>query len=98
MQTSTYQDLIENKIAEWQNSLEKLEERARKAGSGSQEQFSQLLQQMNSSVESATNELRSLSDQESAQNTITIKEKILKVFNSIDQDLKSFEEKTPFML
>lgn len=98
MQTSSYQSLIENKIEEWQNKLAKLEERAGKAASSEAEGLMEKLAQLKTSVDDASTELRNLDRQENNTNTLQIKEKILKIFDSIDQKLIEQEEKTPFML
>ena len=98
MQTSSYQSLIENKIEEWQNKLAKLEKRVGKVASSDAEGFVEKLAQLKSAVGDASSELRALDKQENNTNTLQIKEKILKIFDSIDQNLIDQDEKTPFML
>lgn len=96
MHLSSYQDIIENKIEEWQNSIANLEKRAKKAGE--KDRFEELIGRMRSAVQNASLELRDLDQQENAENTLDIKDKILKIFDTIDRDFAAEGEKTPFML
>ncbi len=98
MSSSTYQDLIDNKVAQWQSAIATIEARVSKAGSGGREALSQPLRHLKDSVEAATSELHELSNRETVQNTLAIKDEILKIFDSIDRDLTAFAERSPFML
>ncbi len=98
MQSSTYKDIIEEKISEWQSSVEKLEEQAQKVSSDTQTKLNLKITQLKSAIETATLQLHELDKQEDTANTLMIKDKILKIFDSIDKDLTVFEDKTPYML
>ena len=98
MQTSSYLSIIENKIEEWQDKLAKFEERVMKAGSGDSEELREKFEQLKTAIGAASIELLDLDKQENNTNTLQIKEKILKIFDSIDKDLVDLDEKTPFML
>lgn len=98
MASTTYQDLIDNKIAHWHDSIRKIEERVGQAGSNSREEIRQSLQKLKDSVASAQAELHEVSNRETVQNTLAVKDQILKIFDSIDRDLTAFDESTPFML
>ncbi len=43
-------------------------------------------------------QLRHLDEQETVENTMETKDKILKIFSSVDQSFQGVEDKTPFML
>jgi len=98
MQSPTYKDIIDDKIAEWQSDLKKLEAMAEKATSGSKEKLSAKAAQLKAAINTATVQLRTLDKQETAANTMETKDKILKIFSSIDKDFIGYEGKTPFML
>ena len=98
MQSSSYSSLIDEKIEEWREKLAKLQERQNKTDAKDLEEFTKQLKQLDLAVNSAALELRDLEGQENASNTMEIKEKILKIFDSIDKDLVDYEDKTPFML
>ncbi len=98
MQSSTYKDIIEEKISEWQSSVKKLEEQAQKASSDTQTKLNLKTTQLKSAIETATLQLHELDKQEDTSNTMMIKDKILKIFDAIDKDLTVFEDKTPYML
>tara|TARA_Y100000589_G_C26705099_1_gene447349 strand:+ start:122 stop:418 length:297 start_codon:yes stop_codon:yes gene_type:complete len=98
MQSSSYSALIDEKMEEWRKKLAKLRERQSKTDAKSLEEFTTQLKQLDLAVNSAALELRDLDSQENAANTLVIKEKILKIFDSIDKDLVDYEDKTPFML
>lgn len=95
MQSTTYTDIIDGKIAEWQDELQKVEKRVEKASS---DISSAKLNDFRNAVNAATVQLRSLDTQETAANTMATKDEILKIFNSIDTQFIEFEEKSPFML
>lgn len=95
MQPSTYGDIIEDKLLEWQSEIAKLEQHAQKAGS---ETFSGKIDRLRAAITDAGKQLKELDDQENASNTIEIKSKILEVFTSIDREIKSHVATTPYML
>ena len=97
-QPSSYRNIIETKIEEWHQRLAKLEMRATKESTGNREKIRAKLDTLSTAVNSAIIELRGLEGQETDQNTIEIKDKILQVFDTIDRDLVDYEDKTPFML
>jgi len=98
MESSTYRDIIETKISEWQNSIRELEERVHKAGSADKEKMGSKVNELNIAVKKASLDLQQLQGQENDKNTLEIKEKILIIFDSVDKDLRGYEEKTPYML
>lgn len=98
MQSLTYKDIIDDKIAEWQSDLKKLEEQAGKATSDTKAKLSAKTEQLKSAIDSAIVQLRNLDEQETVGNTMETKNKILKIFSSIDKDFIGYEDKTPFML
>ncbi len=98
MESSTYRDLIESKISEWQNSIQQLEERSHKAGSADKEKIGSMVNELNATVKKASLDLRQLQEQENDKNTLEIKEQMLTIFDSVDKDLRGYEEKTPYML
>jgi len=98
MQSPTYKDIIDDKTAEWQSDLKKLEAQAEKATSGSKVKLSAKTEQLKAAIDTAIVQLRVLDEQETAANTMETKDKILKIFSSIDKDFTGHENKTPFML
>lgn len=98
MESLTYKDIIDDKIAEWQNSLKKLEEQAGNATSDTKIKLNVKKEQFKSAIDTAIVQLRNLDEQETVANTLETKDKILKIFGSIDKDFKRYEDKTPFML
>jgi len=98
MQSSSYQELIEEKIEEWQNRLSQIEELVKKERPKGNEETFKMFEQLSKAVDSATLKLRELDKEENAGNTLMIKENILKIFDSIDQVLVDHVDKTPFML
>jgi hypothetical protein len=98
MQSLTYKDIIDDKIAEWQNSLRKLEDQVETATSESKVILSTKKQQLRSAIDTAIVQLRKLDEQETVANTMETKDKILKIFSSVDKDFTGLEDKTPFML
>lgn len=95
---STYRDIIDDKVTEWQNTLKRLEEQVDKAPSGVKAERRAKLDQFRSRIESAEIQLRTLDKQEKVENTMEIKDKILEIFGSIDREIPLHEEKTPYML
>lgn len=98
MESFTYQELIENKISEWRDNVDKLKERTPKTGSSEQQKINQMVNELSKAVEEAGTQLRQLEKQENATNTMEIKEKILQIFESIDRNLATYKETTPYML
>ncbi len=98
MSSSTYQDIIDDKVTAWQNRLKRLEDHADKASSGTRAELKEKLGRLRSKIERAEVQLRTLDEQEKAENTIEIKDKILQVFGSIDKEFPLYEEQTPYML
>lgn len=98
MQSSTYKDIIDDKIAEWQSSLKKLEEKTGTATAEAKGKLRARTNQLRSAIDKAEIQLRDLDKQETVDNTMETKDKIVQLFTSIDKDLSGFEEKSPFML
>ena len=98
MQSSSYLELIEDKIGEWKNKLTQLEEKIKKESPKGNEEALKMFEQLSKAVDSAVLKLHELDKQENADNTMVIKENILNVFDSIDKVLVDQEHKTPFML
>jgi hypothetical protein len=98
MQSSTYKDIIDDKIAEWQNSLKKIEEKTGTATADAKGKLRAKTSQLRSAIDKVEIQLRDLDEQETVDNTMETKDKIVKLFTSIDKDLTGFEEKSPFML
>ena len=95
---STYIDIIESKIAEWKEKIDLLKKRTEKASADDKEQLTLKINRLSSAVETAKFQLHDLDRLEDSSNTLMIKDKILKIFESIDKDLIISDEKTPFML
>jgi hypothetical protein len=98
MQTLTYKDIIDDKIAEWQQGLQRLEQLAEKATSDTKAELKAKMMQLKSAIDTATVQLHNLDKQETVGNTMETKEKILQIFHSIDKDFTWNEDQTPFML
>ena len=98
MQSQTYKDIIDDKIGEWQQGLEKLGKLVEKAGVDQKEQLSARVEEFKSTIETAISQLRDLDAQETVQNTLETKEKILNIFSAIDRDFGEYQEQTPYML
>jgi hypothetical protein len=98
MQSDTYKDIIDDKIAEWQNDLKKLEEKAGTATADAKGKLRAKTNQLRSAIDKAVIQLRDLDEQETVANTMETKDKIVKIFTSIDKDFIGNEEKTPYML
>lgn len=98
MQSPTYRDIIDEKIAEWQQGLEELGKMTERATAENKDMLSAKVEELKSAIDAAIVQLYNLDEQETAQNTMETKERILKIFSSIDQDFTEYQEKTPFML
>lgn len=98
MQSLTYKDIIDDKIAEWQRGLEKLEEQKDKFTVDNNVQLNVRVEQLKSAIDAAIVQLHELDEQETVDNTMETKDKILKIFSSIDKGFAEFQETTPFML
>ena len=98
MQSLTYKDIIDDKIIEWQRGLQKLEEQKEKGTVVYKAQFSAKVEQLKSAIDAAIVHLHNLDEQETADNTMETKDKILKIFSSIDKSFSEYQKKTPFML
>ncbi len=98
MSSSTYIDIIEDKIAEWKNGIKTLEKQAKNASSDTQVKLNSKIFKLKTAVETATLQLLDLDKQETQANTLEIKDKILAIFNDIDKDLTAYDDKTPYML
>lgn len=98
MQSPTYRDIIDEKIAEWQQGLAELGKMTERAAAENKDMLSAKVEELKSAIDAAIVQLHNLDEQETAQNTMETKERILKIFSSIDQDFTEYQEKTPFML
>lgn len=98
MHSQTYKDIIDDKIGEWQQGLERLGKMVEKASIDQKDQFGAKVEEFKSTIEAAIAQLRELDAQETVHNTMETKEKILNIFSSIDKDFGEYQEKTPFML
>ncbi len=98
MQSSTYKDIIDGKIAEWQQNLKKLEKQKEKATAENRKLLSAKSEKLKTAIDTAIVQLHNLDEHETAENTMETKDKILNIFSSIDKDLTEYQEKTPFML
>ncbi len=95
---TAYSDIVESKIEEWKNKIDMLRKRAQKAPASDQNQLDLKIKQLHSAVETATLQLRDLDSHENRNNTVAIKDEILKIFEAIDKDLPNPDETSPFML
>ena len=98
MQSLTYKEIIDDKIAEWQRGLEKLEVQKDKFTADNKVQLNVKVAQLKSAIDAAIVQLHDLDQQETVDNTMETKDKILKIFSSIDKGFSEFQETTPFML
>ena len=98
MQSQPYKDIIDEKIAEWRQHLEKLQEQKETASPDLRNKLDAKLNQLKPAVDAAIAQLHKLDEQENVDNTLEIKNKILEIFSSIDQDFSEYQETTPFML
>jgi len=97
-QSLTYKDIIDDKVSEWQSDLEKLEIRAEKGSSDTKAKLSAKVEQLKSAIDTAIVQLRDLDEKETVENTMETKNKILKIFSSVDKIFLGNEDITPFML
>jgi len=98
MKTLTYQDIIDDKIAEWQSSLKKLAEHAEKAPANDQKEIKARMDKFKAAIATATVQLHALDEKETVSNTMETKDKILEIFDSIDRAFPGYEDLSPFML
>ena len=98
MQSPTYRDIIDEKIVEWQQGLEKLGIMTERAPAEKKSLISAKVEELKSAIDAAVEQLHNLDEQETAQNTMETKERILEIFSSIDKDFTEYQKKTPFML
>lgn len=98
MQSLTYKEIIDDKIAEWQRGLEKLEVQTDKFTADNKVQLNVKVEQLKSAIDAAVVQLHDLDQQETVDNTMETKDKILKIFSSIDKGFSEFQETTPYML
>ncbi len=98
MQSQTYSDIIDEKIVEWREGLEKLETMMERAAAEKRNLFVTRVKELRSAIDGAIGQLRRLDEQETAENTVETKDQILEIFSSIDKNFAEYQEKTPFML
>ena len=98
MQSQTYKDIIDEKIVEWQQDLEKIGKMTERAATEKKNLLTSKLETLKVEIDTAIEQLHNLDGQETPQNTMETKEQILKIFSSIDKELIEYQEKTPFML
>jgi FtsZ-binding cell division protein ZapB len=94
----TYKDIIDDKVAEWQRDLQKLEERSKKASVDTRARLRMKIEQLKAAINTARFQLYTLDEQETADNTMETKDRILQIFDSIDRDFPWYDDKTPFMI
>jgi methyltransferase-like protein len=95
MSSSTYKDIIDDKVAEWLKNLKKLEEHAEKASSDTR---AAKLAGLKARIEEAAVRMHALDAQENPKNTMETKDKILQIFDAIDKDFPRYDDLTPYML
>ncbi len=99
MQTLTYKDIIDDKVAEWRQHLKRLEELSERGMLEHKMELKEKMKQFRSEIDTAIVRLQELDEQETVANTLETKDRILEIFNSIDKDFTTWkEEQTPFML
>jgi hypothetical protein len=98
MQSLTYKDIIDDKIAEWQRGLQELVEHKERSTTDSKVKLDVKVGQLKSAIDAAIVQLHDLDEQETVNNTMETKDKILKIFSSVDKGFSEFQETTPFML
>lgn len=98
MQSLTYKDIIDEKIAEWQKSLSNLEEQVEKSAHGAEGEQREKMKKLREAIDTATIQLHDLDAHETVGNTLKTKDEILKIFRSIDKNFVGNEATTPFML
>ena len=98
MRSQTYKDIIDEKIAEWQQGIEKVQKMTERATTERRNQLHAKIAELKVAIDGAVVQLRDLDERETPENTMETKERILDIFSSVDKDLKEYQEKTPFML
>ena len=98
MQSQTYKDIIDEKIVEWRQDLEKIGKMTERATAEKKNLLTSKIEMLKVEIDTAIEQLHNLDGQETPQNTMETKEQILKIFSSIDKELIEYQEKTPFML
>jgi len=98
MNSSIYRDIIDGKVAEWRNNLTKLEEQIAATDREKREELSAKIEQLRLAIDKAVVQLLQLDKQETVENTVETKNKILSVFDAIDKDFPHYEDITPYML
>ena len=98
MQSKTYRDIIDEKIVEWQQGLEKLRKMTERATAERKNQLAAKVRELESLIDAAIVQLYALDERETTHNTMETKERILDIFSSIDKGLAEDQEQTPFML
>jgi myo-inositol-1-phosphate synthase len=98
MQSQTYKDIIDEKIVEWRQDLEKIGKMTERATAEKKNLLTAKIETLKVEIDTAIEQLHNLDGQETPQNTMETKEQILKIFSSIDKELIEYQEKTPFML
>ena len=98
MRSLTYKDIIDDKVAEWQRDLKKLEEHSKKVSSDRPVKLRAKMEQLKAAINTAKFQLYTLDEQETAENTMETKDRILQIFDTIDRDFPWFDDKTPFMI
>lgn len=97
-QQSTYADIIEDKIQEWQSKLEELRLQSEQASPEQRPKLDDKMNNLRTAIEIATLQLHDLDARETMENTLNIKDDILRIFETIDRDLQTTERVTPYML
>ncbi len=94
---STYADIIEDKVNEWHSKIDILKKQAEESSSEYNIELRTKLKELQTAIEAATSQLHELDENETQENTVAIKNDILKIFESIDKSLSISEKKTPYM-
>lgn len=98
MESTTYKDIIDDKLEAWQAALIKVAEQIEDGAPDTKTMLSEKREELKAAIETTTVKLRELDEQETVENTLETKDKILALFSSIDKEFAEFEKKTPFML
>lgn len=98
MQSLTYTEIIDDKIAEWRTNLKKLEDQAQTATPNKKSELNSKANKLKLAINHAIVQLRNLDEQETVDNTMETKNEIISIFSTIDKEFQGHEEKTPFML
>ena len=98
MRSLTYKDIIDDKVAEWQRDLNKLDEQSKRTSADTKVRLRAKMEQLKAAINTAKFQLHTLDEQENAGNTMETKDKILQIFDSIDRDFPWFDDTTPFMI